>query len=909
MLMRALPSRGRLLQDRAASVAVLLGAAVAAALAAPGAAQRQFDELVRGLPRDALTTTALVSGDVDGDGNRDVIVGISMQQARLYLNNGAGEFTDATATRLPTGMVAADSMALGDVDGDGDLDLVATTNYNSTRRDRLYLNSGAGVFTDATVSRLPFHPDLTASLAFGDVDRDGDLDLILGTWRDLNQNRSSGQVRLYVNNGAGTFTDTTSSRMPTTRDTAAALALGDVDRDGDLDLVVGNNTHFWGGGQSQLLLNDGAGSFALATFTNMPFLSFNTTAVALGDVDGDGDLDLVLGNTRQQQSRLYLNDGTGVFTDGTHGRLPTRNDNTNTVAMADQDGDGDLDLIFGNGYAAPQTRLYLNNGAGTFTDATSNRMPADSEETRASTLLDADQDGDLDLFLGNDAEFGGSHIRLYLNNGAATFTDATATPLPGRIQQTQAIAVGDVDGDGDLDLVLGNGSFYYGTQSRLYLNDGRGMFVDATAARMPLRNEHAGALALGDVDGDGDLDLVVGNRDLGLQGGGQARLYLNNGSGTFTVAPATQMPQRTDQTAALALGDVDRDGDLDLVLGIGDWRQPQINRLYLNDGRGRFKDETSTRMPAISDLTEALALGDVDGDGDLDLVVGNASQYGSQNRLYLNNGAGSFTNVTATRMPAFLGRTMAVELGDVDRDGDLDLVVGNTGRYGGPTQLFLNNGAGTFVNATATRMPMAAQTTQALALGDVDRDGDLDLVVGNYTDSFWSSRTLLYLNNGTGTFTDAAARLPSNYDQTVAVALGDMDRDGDPDLVIANYRQQHRLLVNLLHHIHAPTVLHVGRIYRLDAYARYGQATAALPYFSLATATIPIPPVGTIGIDPAQAIQLPPFPISSGSGVGTLSLPIPLVPALAGIPIYTQAILQNGTHLRLTNVVGDVVLR
>ena len=121
----------------------------------------------------------------------------------------------------------------------------------------------------------------------------------------------------------------------------------------------------------------------------------------------------------------------------------------------------------------------------------------------------------------------GGQNRLYLNDGTGTFVDATASRMPTDPDNTQAVACGDVDGDGDPDLVFGN----FGTafQNRLYLNDGTGTFADVTAARMPMDTDLTAAVAYCDVDGDGDPDLVLGNR-------GQSRLYLNDGTGTFTDA-------------------------------------------------------------------------------------------------------------------------------------------------------------------------------------------------------------------------------------------------------------------------------------------------------------------------------------------------------------------------------------
>src|SRR5262245_29979411 len=149
------------------------------------------------------------------------------------------------------------------------------------------------------------------------------------------------------------------------------------------------------------------------------------------------------------------------------------------------------------------------------------------------------------------------------------------------------------------------------------------------------------------------------------------------------------LPANNDDTTAVALGDVDGDGDLDAFVGNSGYAgPPRQNRLYLDGGTGIFTDVTATNLPVLLDYTNAVALGDVDGDGDLDAFVGNGGAGSglsgglSQNRLYLNGGTGVFTDVTATNLPALTGNTKDVALGDVDGDGDLDAFVG-IGRVSG----------------------------------------------------------------------------------------------------------------------------------------------------------------------------------------------------------------------------------
>ncbi len=768
---------------RVRSPEFLLPAVLLAALVTPSPAQRQFAELnKRQLPIENHDTRAVAIGDVDGDGDLDLVCS-GADSNRLYLNDGDGIFTDVTAQRLSFTTPQATCAALGDVDGDGDLDLVCGTHLFG---NRLYLNDGHGTFTDVTFQRFSTARYDTLAVAFGDFDGDGDLDLVCGNQSGY---ALAGQNRLYLNDGTGTFVDVTAQGMPYDNASTTSIAVADVDGDGDLDFVSAIGTALG----EDLYRNDGTGRF---TLERMPGES--TRAVVLGDVDGDGDPDLICGLVRRQ-NRLYLNDGTGTFTDATDARMPAADDWTTSVVLGDVDGDGDLDLCFAD---VGQSRLYVNDGTGTFSDGTDGRMPAEDDQTSSVVLGDVDGDGDLDLVSGAES----TQNRLYLNDGRGAFADATAQRIPCESQDTRAVVLGDVDGDGDLDLVCGTS---YGAslpsqrrQNVLWINDGRGTFTDATDGRMPMDDDATTALALGDVDGDGDLDLVVGN--LLLNGvSGQNRLYLNDGSGNFTDATARLMPVVNDPTAAVALGDVDGDGDLDLVCG-----NAGQNRLYANDGHGAFTDVTAQRMPVDGDSTTCLVLLDVDRDGDLDVVWGN----NGQDRLYLNDGHGTFTDGTTGRMPLFNRLTWSLAAGDVDNDGDVDLVCG------GRDHLYRNDGTGTFTDFVA--IPSNSKGPFfGVALGDVDHDGDLDLVCGT---SY--SQTRLYLNDGRGFLTDATAqRMPAGTDDTLAVALADVDGDGDLDLICGNFRSNspapNRIRFNLHHQLDTPFLLRPGRTFQIDGYA------------------------------------------------------------------------------------------
>jgi len=292
---------------------------------------------------------------------------------------------------------------------------------------------------------------------------------------------------------------------------------------------------------------------------------------------------------------------------------------------------------------------------------------------------------------------------------------------------TRSIAVGDVDGDGDLDLVEGG----HHDTNEIYLNDGTGNFPTQRGHGCSPSYGWTWSVALADVDGDGDLDLVTG--DFGREN----YVCLNDGAGNFSIHQV--FGTGSDDTMSVAVGDMDGDGDLDIVAG-----NDGPNAVYLNDGTG--SDDTPPPPPTPtpippppwpsrdfgtgSDGTTSVAVGDLDGDGDLDIIAGN----NGPNAVYLNDGAGNFP--TNRDFGTGSDDTRSVAVGDLDGDGDLDLIAGNVGQIA----VYLNDGAGNFPSSSARNFGLGFTG----AVGDVDGDGDLD-IVGD----------VVYLNDGAGYFQDS----------------------------------------------------------------------------------------------------------------------------------------------------------
>ena len=400
------------------------------------------------------------------------------------VNESPGVFVDETATRLPAESNFAVRAAVGDVDGDNDLDLVVapgghTSNFPIPPQDfLLQINDGTGVFNNEAASRLPasaFGTQVASAVILGDVDGDTDLDafVVNGSSGALFPPGFSGfQNLLWINNGDGIFSDETNTRLPLATNSSFHAAFGDLDSDGDLDLVIGNVGSTGAGQQNRLLINNGSGVFTDETTTRLPALSDITLALALEDLDGDSDLDIVVANRTPAGSKILVNDGVGFFADQTVQRFSTPPPFAGDVVVADVNGDGSKDIIFASVSGGPL--VFINSGGGDFTEETNTRTPTFSD-SHGLAVADVDTDGDVDIFV---TILGGvntppTQSRLLLNNGNGFFTDVSDTNLPAVVGDIRYATFADVDNDGDPDLYIPVWADGATNQDRLLINLGR----------------------------------------------------------------------------------------------------------------------------------------------------------------------------------------------------------------------------------------------------------------------------------------------------------------------------------------------------------------------------------------------------------------------------------------------------
>ncbi len=361
---------------------------------------------------------------------------------------------------------------------------------------------------------------------------------------------------------------------------------------------------------------------------------------------------------------------------------------TRSMALADLDGDGDLDAFLANGRneaIEPNTVLF-NDGDGNFSNSGQQLGDAGSI---AVILRDFDDDGDVDALVSNDW---GSFLEYFWNDGRGQFQQSQSLPIPakrdGYFVGIWRLAAADLNEDGRDDLFLGgccgggiphdpdgNGWTTLNAYNSVWLS-GDGSLPQDSGQELGLGSSEAVALA--DLDGDGDLDAFTAD-SLYLDDVGEPVAYvpntvwLNGGAGFFTDSGQQLGSQRSH---AVALSDLDGDGDLDAFVGN---RGP--DEIWLNDGRANFTDSGQTLGDT---LTRFLHMADLDGDGDLDAFAGSDSK----GQIWLNDGQGYFQKGGSIRY----GRSQAPALGDVDGDGAIDIVAGDVDK----ARVWFNDGAGRF---------------------------------------------------------------------------------------------------------------------------------------------------------------------------------------------------------------------
>ena len=489
-----------------------------------------------------------------------------------------GAISDPTQVVIRVQGVNDDPIAVADVGVAHEDDQSITFTFAQLVVNDLDVDGDALTAISFDTSLLPDGVTLTYDTTAANV---GDY-TVTANFGDLYQSLNDGETEnfsfgyMVADGNGGTDNGAVNVTVNGETDAVAAITLAD-------DIFVAG---YYSGTPSDTLLNDGSGSLVNTT-QDLSFLSA-IRGLDSGDVDGDGDQDIVAG-VNGQQFTLLSNDGTGIFSN-TSTLTGSGSSNAWDVALGDFDGDGDLDGY--GAYWSGYDRLFVNDGNGNFTDS---GQDLGTSRSRSVEAADVDGDGDLDIVVVNSNNPGATSDLandVLINDGSGNFTYLASFGL----DQSYDLDLADVNGDGHVDAVVSN----YVQENTVWFNNGSGVFTDSGNT---IGNAVSGVInytELGDLDGDGDIDAVMTNN------GAQDEVWLNDGSGNFTFSQA--LGSSTDDSYGLALFDADGDGDLDVYVN----NNTVSDYIWINDGNGQFG---ATPLTSNNDLGTALAViaGDFDG--------------------------------------------------------------------------------------------------------------------------------------------------------------------------------------------------------------------------------------------------------------------------------------------------------
>lgn len=698
-----------------------------------------------GWDADEDNPDALEVHDLNKDGHKDLLFISSVNgdsnihQVSVKFADGAGGYLDALNIPLNT---AVEDMASGDLNGDGWLDLIIAGRRGSGRPDAIYLLLGnsSGFFEAPTVTETNGPP---TKLLIADFNNDGKPDVAVRI--------ASSFLKLFVGDGAGGFSHLNTY---TFSGSIATFWAGHLNDDSLTDLIaVESNT-----GMASVYLGLGGGAFGppLQSIVggNEPWVTPfpNTVWIDVADFNGDGKLDVAACNRDDHTDRhaisLALGDGSGLFSPPQV--FPSDRDNPSQCYAGDYDGDGKADLMVKCGESV---LLLIGDGAGGFK---ATRHFEDRAVVRSIALADVDGDGHIDLATSgiNWISPGSDRNSILLGDGAGHFGPPQYDVQQGAV----SVVLGDVNGDGHLDAATANSQ----TNSvSVILGTGSGEFEGA--AHFPVGDEPV-QVKLDDFDCDGRLDLMSVNRS-----GNSLSLLRGNGVGGFEPAvhvAVGQLPLSMD------VGDLNGDGIPDVVVAN---RGSDLISVLLGDGSGGF----SSAAEVTGTWPGSVKLGDLDGDRHLDLIVGSLGAHTVE--LWFGDGTGgfddSFVNIVGMAQPSEL------EVVDGDNDGSLDIGLVSDFDF-----LWRLIDPGDLISGSQQFGGLSAPAT-ALEPADMDGDGFQDWAT-------CSGRGVLAVANGTATGWLRAGDSPDFPGQDSLqlyhtgvggqdIAIGDLDGDGDLDLVMA----------------------------------------------------------------------------------------------------------------------------
>ena len=706
-------------------------------------------------------------GDLDGDGDVDILVGDSFfgsPGVSVLKNNGDQTFTAPVYYSAPLNEVVGE-VALSDFDSDGDLDAFATIrgSFDQMTKIKVWRNNGNGTFVapvEFTTGQGP------VGIVIADFTGDGKPDVVTA-------NYGGSSISILRHNG---LTGNSAGFLPpvnfSSGNHAEKIAAAHVNSDQILDVVVGETVDIGPAATLAVMINTGNGIFAAPViYDAAPGGRFGSTAVALADLDNDGDVDLIGGGLYSSGSidngavTIRRNNGSGTFGSAEIILFTNPNyvSNPKEITTGFINGDGFPDIVAAvpSGRAIEGFVVVNSNGSGGFNTPVYYEA---SQQTFDVAIVDLDGDGDGDVItLANSS----AAVTVHENLGNGSFP---VLPRYEVASLSDAVESADIDNDGDIDIVV-NGEVDIASVDpvvKILKNNGNGTFASAIDYT-PTRN--FADMKLRHINGDGFVDLIFapdGNYPPYHFG-----TALNLGNGTFAPTVVTNVFSCGEGTIDAA--DLDGDGDLDIMLTEEETCPGVEPRIFIfrNDGNQNFTRMPDINLPGL--LPHGLALAEVTGDANIDIIT--ALPTGMA--VFPGNG-----NLTFGAALVSTTRPYKFKMCDFNHDGLLDIgMIMQQESFGTDTiATALGNGNGTFQairTQTGSSVLENLRISDDLHAGDVDGDGTPDLVVLNYA----SNDVSVFLVNPDGSLRPHQRYGIGNTPQLGTIA--DFDGDGRIDVAAA----------------------------------------------------------------------------------------------------------------------------
>ncbi len=730
----------------------------------------------------------------------------------------------------PASDFGSHALVAADLDGDGDLDLAA----GNTERDGLTVvfQRSPGVFGDGPASPTPDlmvggagTTTMPVSILAADLDGDGTVDLASG-------NRGSNTLTVFLQKSPGVFGNPDDPTQPDctvggagTTAEPVSIAAADVDGDGRLDLIAANA----GSNTLAVFFQKSPGVFGNPDDPTQPDCTVGgagTTAepvsIAAADIDTDGRLDLIAANAGSDTLTIFFQKSPGVFGEGGDPAKPNRTlggsgitDGVAAVVVADLNGDSHPDIASSNA-AGDTLTLFFQEGIGAFGvngDPSEPQCTLGGSKTTGGPAdiiaVDMDGDGDMDLVSANAT---GHTLTIFVQHAPGVFASEADPSLPdltlggpGRTDRPASVVAADLDGDGDVDLAATNAgsrtlTWFPQRMRGTSLAEGDPTQPDLVLGA-PLVTEGPRSVVIADLDSDGDVDLASANgRNNTLT------VFFQKTPGVFGLEGDPTKPNLTlgghafmADPRSLVAADLNGDGAVDLAST--NFESDTLTIFLQNIRTGnRFNNEPDLILgsPETTDGPLSLVAADFNGDSSLDLAFAAAPM--STVVVFFQTEAGSFVEEGGdpTVPHLLLGDSRATPLAesvmavDLDGVGGFDIISGNF--WNKTLTVFLQKGRGEFGDAAQPDLILGGPETTnhpvSIASADLDRDGDLDLISANYASGtltgFYQNEPGVFGTGGDHAQPDLILGGPETTGGPVSVLSADIDGDGNEDCITGN---------------------------------------------------------------------------------------------------------------------------